>query len=64
MRGWRGSKWGKGRMEDLRVSEMGVDREETEGGSERVSCLLVARYRHRWGCGRETFLGWKIEVGS
>ena len=34
-------------MEDLQVSEMGVDREENEGGSERVSCLLDARYRHR-----------------
>jgi hypothetical protein len=55
--GQAGEKWGKGRKDDLRVSVMGVDREENGGASEGVTGLLVARYRHRWGCGRETFLG-------
>jgi hypothetical protein len=57
-------RWGKGRRDDLGVSEMGVDREVNGGVSEGVSCLLVARYRHRWGCGRGTFLEWKIEGGG
>lgn len=43
---------------------MGVDREGNGGVSEGVTGLLAGRYRHRWGCGRVTFLVWKIEGGS
>ena len=43
---------------------MGVDREEYGEASEGVSGLLVGRYRHRWGCGRVTFLVWMVERGG
>ena len=39
-------RWGKGRKDDLCVSEMGVDREVIGWVSGRVSGLLVA-HRHR-----------------
>jgi hypothetical protein len=42
---------------------MEVDREENGGESEGVTGHRVARYRHRGGCGRETFLEWKNEGG-
>jgi hypothetical protein len=43
----RERQWGKGRKDALRVSEMGVDRDVNGGASERVTGLLVGRYRHR-----------------
>jgi hypothetical protein len=43
---------------------MGGDRGENGEASEGVTGLRVARYRHRWGCGKVSFLGWKVEVGS